>query len=123
MHRILVVEDDYSTRRLVSQILRHQGYDVTETENGLEAVETLGRDAGYDLIVTDLRMSHMDGLELLAEVRLHWQHIPVIILSVHTVAEWRQAALQQGAVDYLTKPFSQNELVTVIASAISGMHA
>ncbi|MBL8165906.1 MAG: response regulator [Anaerolineae bacterium] len=123
MHRILVVEDDYGTRRLVSQILRHQGYEVAETENGLEAVEMLERDPDYNLIVTDLRMSYMDGLELLAEVRLRWQHIPVIILSVHSVPEWRQTALQQGAIDYLTKPFSQNELVSVIASAINGMHA
>jgi CheY-like chemotaxis protein len=123
MNRILVVEDDYSTRRLVSQILRHQGYEVVETENGLEAVDALENDPGYDLIVTDLRMSHMDGLELLAEVQLRWQHIPVVILTVHTVAEWRETALKQGAFDYLTKPFSQNELVTVIASAINGMHA
>lgn len=121
MHRVLIVEDDSATRRLVSQVLRHQGYAITETENGLEAIQTLEQDADYDLIVTDLRMSHMDGLELLAEARLRWPHIPVVILSVHTVSEWKQTAMQYGAAEYLTKPFNQNELISVIANAINGL--
>jgi CheY-like chemotaxis protein len=114
MPRILIVEDSQDIRFIVREILQRKGYTTVEAENGLEALETLERDSQVDLIISDIRMAKMNGLELLGELKQRYPHIPAIILSVHTVPEWIDEAMQKGAVSYLIKPFTPAQLLGAV---------
>ncbi len=118
MQRILVVEDDTGTRSLVTQILQRSGFQIAEAENGLRALELLEDDDQFDLILSDLRMNLVDGLQLLSEVKIHWPAIPVIILSVYSMSDWIQEAFDKGAADYIIKPFTQHQLIDSINHAL-----
>jgi CheY-like chemotaxis protein len=118
MPRILVVEDDQNSRYLITQILRRSGYDIEEVDNGLSALEYLGRDQHFDLIMSDVRMSKMDGLSLLNELKKKYPTIPVMLLSVHARAEWVGEALRRGASAYLQKPFTKDQLVEAVQSIV-----
>ncbi len=116
MPRILIVEDDRNTRLLVTQLLNRTGYAVAEADNGLSALNLLENDSDFDLILSDVRMAGMDGLELLVTVREYYPSIPVVMLSVHTRSDWVEEALQSGAVAYLKKPFTGDELLSAVQS-------
>ena len=108
---VLVVDDCRMTRRLLSMYLRDDGFDVILAENGIEALEKLGRDH-CGLVITDLNMPQMDGVEFTRELRNHplFQHIPVIMLTTQGEDRERQEALEAGAAVFLTKPISQEAL-------------
>lgn len=114
MPRILIVEDSQDIRFIIREILKRKGYQSVEAENGLKALEVLEGDRQFDLIISDLRMAKMGGLELLGELQSRFPGIPTIILSVHTVPEWIDEAMQKGAVSYLTKPFTPDQLVAAV---------
>ena len=114
MPRILIVEDSSDIRFIIQEILKRKGYTTVEAENGLQALEVLERDSRIDLIISDVRMAKMNGLELLGELKERFPHIPAIILSVHTVPEWIDEAMQKGAVSYLTKPFTPDQLLSAV---------
>jgi len=118
MQRILVVEDDAATRSLVVQVLRRSGFQTVEAENGLRALEILEDDQHFGLVLTDLRMNLLDGIQLLIEIKIRWSALPVIILSVYSMAEWIQEAFDRGAADYIIKPFTQQQLIDSINRAI-----
>jgi CheY-like chemotaxis protein len=122
MSRILVVEDDDSTRNLIARILQRLGYDTTEATNGQAALDILTRDAGYDLLISDVRMAPMDGLILLAEVKNHYNHIPVLMTSVHGRPDWIDAAKNSGANGFLLKPFVKDQLVEAVESIVTPMN-
>ena len=114
MPRILIVEDSQDIRFIVREILKRKGYESAEADNGLKALEILEKDSRFDLIISDIRMAKMGGLELLGELRDRFPGIPTIILSVHTVPEWIEEAMQKGAVSYLAKPFTPDQLIEAI---------
>jgi CheY-like chemotaxis protein len=114
MPRILIVEDSNDVRFIISEILRRKGFETAEASNGVQALEFLDGDSRIDLIISDVRMAKMGGLELLSELKQRFPHIPTIMLSVHTVPEWIEQARQRGAVSYLTKPFTPDQLVSAI---------
>lgn len=114
MPRILIVEDSQDIRFIVREILKRKGYESAEADNGVQALEILENDSRFDLIISDIRMAKMGGLELLGELRDRFPGIPTIILSVHTVPEWIDEAMQKGAVSYLAKPFTPEQLITAI---------
>ncbi len=114
---ILVVEDDDSYRRVVATQLSREGYDVWEAGDGEAALELLV-DGSVDLIVTDLQMPNMGGLELLAEITAGRPDIPVIILTAHATVENAVEALRRGAVDYLTKPVERDDLLNRVGRAL-----
>lgn len=118
MPRILIVEDDRNTRLLVVQLLSRTGYDVAEADNGLNALKLLDNDSDFDLILSDVRMAGMDGLELLASVKQYYSSIPVLMLSVHTRSDWVEQALETGAAGYLRKPFTGDELLNAVQSIV-----
>lgn len=107
--RILVVDDDSQITRVLRTTLSAQRYDVRVGNNGETALEIL-RDWTPDLVITDVSMPHMDGLELCRELRSRSQ-VPIIVLSVKEDERTKVAALDLGADDYVTKPFSMNELL------------
>ena len=109
---ILVVDDCRITRRLLSLYLQESGYQVGLAGNGLEALEMLGREP-YDLVITDLNMPRMDGVELTRIIRHdpNYGNIPVIILTTHGEDRERVQGMHAGASLFLTKPIGQSELI------------
>jgi len=107
--RILVVEDDGAIRRAIAAQLRGEGYDVTEAEDGKDALAQVKREKP-DLILTDLAMPVMDGFSLIAAIRKSLP-VPVIVLSVRGGEVDRVRALDLGADDFVAKPFSVAELL------------
>ena len=122
MSRILVVEDDDSTRNLIARILQRLGYDTTEATNGQAALDLLARDPQYDLLISDVRMAPMDGLVLLDEVKNHYPLIPVLMTSVHGRPDWITAAMNKGANGFLVKPFVKDQLAEAVESILTPMN-
>jgi two-component system KDP operon response regulator KdpE len=107
--RILVVDDESQIRKFLEISLRSQGYQVAESETGREGLERLAT-RGADLVVLDLGLPDMDGHDVLRELR-QWTRVPVIVLSVRASEHDKVRALDAGANDYVTKPFSIQELM------------
>ncbi|ADV85004.1 response regulator transcription factor [Terriglobus saanensis] len=110
--RILVVDDERQITRMLRTSLQSSGYDVSIASDGLEGFERFKADQP-DLIVTDLAMPEMNGLELTQAVR-RMATTPIIVLSVRDTDTMKITALDEGADDYLTKPFSMPELLARI---------
>ena len=112
---VLVVDDCRMTRRLLSMYLWEAGFEVVLAENGLDALEQLGREP-CSVVVTDLNMPHMDGVELTRSVKENpfFQDIPVIILTTHGEEEERESGLEAGASVFLSKPITQEALIREI---------
>jgi two-component system, OmpR family, KDP operon response regulator KdpE len=113
---ILVVDDEPQITRVLKTSLSSQGYGIRTASDGEEALQML-KDWSPDLIVTDLRMPNMDGLELCRRIRTE-SRIPIIVLSVKGEEMIKVEALDAGADDYVTKPFSMNELVARLRAAL-----
>jgi two-component system KDP operon response regulator KdpE len=110
--RVLIVDDEASIRRYLRPILISQGFDVYEAANGQEALSAVVVHRP-DLIILDLGLPDMDGIEVTRRLR-EWSQTPIIILSVREAERDKVAALDAGADDYLTKPFGSNELMARI---------
>ncbi|MGA7157888.1 MAG: response regulator transcription factor [Acidobacteriaceae bacterium] len=107
--RILVVDDERQITRVLRTSLQSSGYEVTVANNGLEAFE-LFRSISPDLVITDLAMPEMGGIALTRAIR-RLAETPIIVLSVREQETMKVAALDEGANDYVTKPFSMPELL------------
>lgn len=119
--RILVVEDDPAVRNLVTTALDLHGYDVERAETGeLAVMEAASRNP--DLIMLDLGLPDIDGVEVISKVR-GWSAVPIIVISARTEDSDKIGALDAGADDYLTKPFSVEELLARVRASLrrSGM--
>jgi len=113
---ILVVDDEAQITRVLKTTLSAQGYNIRAAADGVQALEEL-KNWPADLVITDLRMPNMDGLELCR--RVHAQlRIPIIVLSVKGEEAIKVQALDAGADDYVTKPFSVNELLARVRVAL-----
>ena len=112
MKRILVVDDERQIIRMLRASLQSSGYEVLTASNGIEGVERF-ESGRPDLIITDLAMPEMNGLELTQAVR-RVDRTPIIVLSVRDTDVMKVKALDEGADDYLTKPFSVPELLARI---------
>jgi two-component system, OmpR family, KDP operon response regulator KdpE len=113
---ILVVDDEPQITRVLKTSLSSQGYGIRTASDGEEALQ-MTKEWAPDLIVTDLRMPNMDGLELCRRIRTE-SRIPIIVLSVKGEEMIKVEALDAGADDYVTKPFSMIELVARIRAAL-----
>ena len=103
MAKILVVDDEPGMRRTVGIMLRRERYQVTEMENVADAVGRLKRER-YDLVIADLRMEPLDGLDLLVLARAHHTRSPVLIMTAFNTTEARSQAMELGAADVIDKP-------------------
>jgi two-component system KDP operon response regulator KdpE len=113
---ILVVDDEAQITRVLKTTLSSQGYGIRTASDGEEALQLM-KDWTPDLIVTDLRMPNMDGLQLCRHIRTE-SCIPIIVLSVKGEEKIKVEALDAGADDYITKPFSVNELLARVRAAL-----
>jgi two-component system KDP operon response regulator KdpE len=110
--RVLVVDDEPQIRRLLEVSLAHRGYQVTTAKSGEEGLELIAT-AQFDLILLDLGLPDMDGLEVCRAAR-EITKAPIIVVSVREDEQDKIAALDLGGDDYVTKPFSMNELLARI---------
>ena len=114
---ILVVEDDATARRLLADELRKEGYAVEEAAGGAEAIEC-GRQKLFDVVLTDLRMGEVDGLAVLRHFKQHQPDTSVVLLTAFGSMEGAIEAIQQGAYDYLAKPFKPDEARVVVRRSL-----
>ena len=115
--RLLLVDDDPGLLKLLGMRLVSEGYSVVTAESGPEALRTLSRDK-VDLVVSDLRMDEMDGLQLFSEIQKVQPGMPVIILTAHGSIPDAVAATQQGVFSFLTKPVDKDALYKAIDDAL-----
>ena len=113
----LVADDEAGMRESVARALRREGFQVTAVEDGAAALDSLRR-APVDLLVADLRMPGLDGLELLRAAKLVAPDTEVVVLSGHATVEEAVEAMKEGAYDFLTKPFDRAPLVRVARQAV-----
>jgi two-component system KDP operon response regulator KdpE len=114
--KILVVDDDLQIRRVMRKMLAAQGYAVSDARSGEEALEMLRR-GRHDLVLLDLAMPGMGGLEACREIRAGWD-LAIVVLSVRDLEKDKIGALDAGADDYVTKPFSMQELLARIRAGL-----
>jgi putative nucleotidyltransferase with HDIG domain len=111
------VDDEAMLRRVMVRVLSTAGYEVTEAGSGLEALDRLGR-APYDLVISDIHMPHMDGMQLLAQVRALFPDVAVVMITAVSDVQTAVACLSQGALDYVGKPFQVDEVVARVRQAL-----
>ncbi|MBW2129097.1 MAG: sigma-54-dependent Fis family transcriptional regulator [Deltaproteobacteria bacterium] len=118
---ILIVDDDAAHRTMLRTLLGGWGYEILEAEDGDRAVEMARRQA-FDLILMDIRMVRVSGLEALREIKAYNPAIPVIIMTAYSSVETALEALKNGAYDYLTKPLDFDELRMAMERAMDHTH-
>lgn len=113
---IMVVDDDSAHRLMLKKLLGGWGYDVAEADDGVAAIEDVRRQL-FDLILMDIRMLNISGIEALEQIKMINPAIPVIIMTAYASVETAVSALKKGAYDYLTKPLDFDELKITIERA------
>ena len=111
--RILVIDDEESPRESMRFILKDR-YDVTLTEGGASGLEALGKSGPYDVVLLDMKMPQMDGLEVLSKILQFSPTMPVVMVTAITEAKPAVQAMKMGAADYLNKPFDVDEIRLVV---------
>jgi len=114
--RVLVIDDEVQIRRFLDISLRAQGYAVSQAASGGEGLRRLAGE-GADLVILDIGLPDMEGHEVLAELR-QWSQVPVIMLSVRAGEAEKVRALDNGANDYVTKPFGTQELMARVRALL-----
>jgi DNA-binding NtrC family response regulator len=115
--RILVVDDEPNARTALAEILREEGYAVETAADGFKGLARF-EEFAPDLVLTDLKMPGMDGVELLRKLRQIDTELPVVIMTAFGAVETAVSAMREGAADYLTKPLNTDELTMVIERAL-----
>jgi len=113
---VLIVDDELNIRRVLAAMLKREGYDVTTAADGEQALGVLQKTQVH-VVVTDLVMPRLGGLDLLRRAATDFPDVPVIVITAHGTVDSAVQALKAGAFDYITKPFEQAELAKVIAKA------
>ncbi len=113
--KILVVDDDADIREVLNIQLTNEGYDVLEAVNGTDAIETVIRNSDIDLVILDVMMPGISGVEACTEIRKH-SCVPVLFLTAKSKESDKAEAYDNGGDDYLVKPFSRAELMMKVRS-------
>lgn len=117
--QILVVDDEPKMRRVLEIMLQKMGHRVLGAGNGIEAL-ALFRTQAIDLVITDLRMPEMDGIELLARLREQESDVPVMVITAHGTIETAVTAMKHGACDYILRPFDIGVVELAVERALNG---
>ena len=116
-HRILIVDDEESLREFLSIMLHREGYHVDTAVDGAQAAVHL-RDHAYDLVISDIKMPRMTGLELLRHIKERAPETVVLMVTAFSTTEEAVEAMKQGAYDYITKPFKNEEIRLIVKNAL-----
>jgi two-component system response regulator HydG len=118
VEKILVVDDQRNMRTTLAIMLREAGYDIDEAADGKEGVE-LGAKGAYDLVITDLRMGPVSGIDVLGAVKKSFANTEVIVMTAYGTVESAVEAMRLGAHDYIQKPFTEQELLMRVERALA----
>lgn len=116
--RILIVDDEKGMRRILQILLKSQGYEIKLAQDGDEAW-SMFQQVPCDLVITDLKMPGIDGMELLGLINKQNPDVPVIVITAYGSVDSAVKAMKKGAYDYITKPFENEEIKIVVAKALS----
>ena len=114
--QVLVVDDEASVRKVLGALLENAGWSTTRAASGEEALE-LVRANDPDVVICDLKMPGMDGLELLGKLRASFPEIPVVLLTAHGTVDAAVEAMKRGAHDFLSKPFDKEQVLATVEAA------
>lgn len=117
-HHILVIDDELSMREFLDVLLQREGYRVTCAENGRKAVSLLDK-TDYDLLLCDIRLGDITGLDVLRAAKKRNPNTVVIMISAYATTETAVEAMNAGAYDYVPKPFDKDELIQTLANALA----
>ena len=118
METVLIVDDEKNYPHILSAVLEEEGFEALTAHSGHEALEILG-DADVDLVLTDMKMPAMDGMELLERIKAKELDLPVIMMTAHGTVDKAVEAMQKGAYTYILKPFDNERLVIYVNKAIA----
>jgi DNA-binding NtrC family response regulator len=117
MKNILVIDDDYHMRVALSEALLGAGYSVCSAEDGRVAMESISK-ASYDLVITDVKMPYINGIDLLSRIKKDFASVPVVVITAYGTVEHAVSAMKEGAFDYIQKPFDADALYQVVQRAL-----
>src|SRR6218665_237223 len=117
MADILIIDDEKSIRKTLSEILSYEGYKIDEAGDGEEGLKKFSS-ASFDAVICDIKMPKMDGIEFLEKASLHNPDVPVIVISGHGNIETAVEAVKKGAFDYISKPPDLNRLLITLRNAL-----
>ncbi len=115
--QVLIVDDEPNLRKILAAQLSRDGYDVLLAEDGEQGLAMI-RDHHVDMVITDLRMPKVDGMELLKEALREQPDLPIVMITAHGTVDTAVEALKTGAFDYLTKPFDKDEVRQIVGKAL-----
>ena len=118
METILIVDDEKNYPLILSAVLEDEGYETLTANSGKEALEQLN-DSDVDLVLTDMKMPSMDGIELLEKIKVIDPELPVIMMTAYGTVEKAVEAMQKGAYNYILKPFDNESLVLYVKKAVA----
>jgi len=113
--KILVIDDEDIVRLSCSRSLVPEGYELKMAKNGNEGLKMLEEEA-FDLVLADLKMPHMDGIEVLGAIKEKWPKTDVVIITGYQTVETAVKAIKLGAFDYIEKPFTPDSLIAAVAN-------
>ncbi len=117
MPSILIIDDEKSIRDALREILEYEGFEVHEASDGKEGLRLIGKTA-FDLVLCDIKMPHMDGIEVLSKIQEAQNDIPVIMISGHGTIDTAVDAVKRGAYDFLSKPLDLNRVLVSVRNAL-----
>ena len=117
---IMIIDDSNVFRKVVSMHLNNAKYNVIEASDGLDAFEKLKEVERIGLIICDINMPNMDGLEFVSKIKQEakWKFIPIVMLTTESQEEKKRQGMQAGAKAWLVKPFSPEQLLSAVAKLI-----
>ena len=118
MAKVLIVDDELPIRRTLRDILEFEGYDVEEASDGLDCVAKVQQDNKLDVVIMDIKMPKMDGIEALERVQLLRPELPVIMVSGHGTIDTAVEAVKKGAFDFISKPPDLNRMLITVRNAL-----
>jgi FixJ family two-component response regulator len=122
IHIVVAVDDDFRVRESLESLIGSAGYEPVVFSSAEEFLQS-GTLSAATCVITDVRMTGMDGIELQHRIKLERPELPVIFISAHNHAEIRQKALDNGAIDFLFKPFNAADLLEAIQAALAKARA
>src|SRR3954463_4342129 len=117
MAKILIIDDERAIRNTLREILEYEDYTVEDVDNGIDGLDLIGRN-DYDLVLCDIKMNRMDGMEVLTEGLLIKPDLPFIMISGHGTVETAVEASKKGAFDFISKPPDLNRLLITVRNAL-----
>ncbi len=115
--KVLVIDDEDIVRTSCSRTLAPAGFEVRLARNGVEGLKIL-EEGPFDLVLTDLKMPDMDGIEVLRKIKEGWPAVEVIIITGYQTVDTAVKSIKLGAFDYIEKPFTPDALITAVSKAL-----